>query len=63
MVQPSSADDVSTIIKTLVAGSCPFGVRGGGHGSFALSNAVKNGITIDFGKYHPANTALADITD
>lgn len=50
LVQPSTAKDVSAIIKSLVAGDCPFGVRGGGHGSFALSNAVKDGVTIDFGK-------------
>ncbi|KAH6683613.1 FAD binding domain-containing protein, partial [Plectosphaerella plurivora] len=49
MVQPSNAEDVSVIIKTLVAGDCPFGIRGGGHGAHALSNGVKDGITIDFG--------------
>lgn len=50
MVFPSTAEDVSTIIKTVVAGHCPFGVKGGGHGSFALSNSVEHGVTIDFGK-------------
>jgi FAD/FMN-containing dehydrogenase len=51
MVLPSKADDVSTIIKTLVNGHCPFGIRGGGHGSFALSNGVEKGVTIDFGTF------------
>lgn len=49
MVFPSTAEDVSTIITTVVAGHCPFGVKGGGHGSFALSNSVEHGVTIDFG--------------
>ena len=49
MVLPSTAEDVSTIIKILVSGNCTFGVKGGGHGSFALSNAVEDGVTIDFG--------------
>jgi FAD binding domain-containing protein len=49
MVQPSTAEDVSVTIKTLVAGDCPFGIRGGGHGAHALSNGVKDGITIDLG--------------
>lgn len=50
MVLPSTAEDVSTTIKILVAERCPFGIRGGGHGSFPLSNSVKHGVTIDFGK-------------
>ncbi|GAB1318474.1 Nicotine oxidase [Madurella fahalii] len=49
MVLPSTAEDVSTIIKTLVSGNCTFGVRGGGHSSFALSSSVEHGVTIDFG--------------
>lgn len=49
MVLPSTAEDVSTTIRTLVSGNCTFGVKGGGHGSFAFSNAVKDGVTIDFG--------------
>lgn len=50
VVQPSSAEDVSVIIRTLAQNECPFGVRGGGHGSFAGSNSVEDGVTIDFGK-------------
>jgi FAD/FMN-containing dehydrogenase len=49
MVLPQTAQDVSLVIKTLVAGDCPFGVRGGGHSSHPLSNSVDEGITIDFG--------------
>ncbi|KAM0278919.1 hypothetical protein ACHAQH_004886 [Verticillium albo-atrum] len=49
MVQPSTSADVPVTIKTLVAGDCPFGIRGGGHGAHALSNGVEHGTTIDFG--------------
>lgn len=49
MVQPSTAEEVSVAIRTIVAGDCPFGIRGGGHGAHALSNGVEHGITIDFG--------------
>jgi len=53
MVLPSTPDDVSTIIRVLVKEYCPFGIRGGGHGSFALSNGVERGVTIDFGRSFP----------
>jgi FAD/FMN-containing dehydrogenase len=49
MVLPQTAEDVSLTVRTLVAGDCPFGIRGGGHSSHPLSNSVEDGITIDFG--------------
>ncbi|KAK3297150.1 FAD binding domain-containing protein [Chaetomium fimeti] len=65
MVLPYTAEDVSSIIKTLVSGNCSFGVKGGGHGSFALSNAVEDGVTIDFanmnGTTYNAETEVASI--
>ncbi|KAK0374125.1 FAD binding domain-containing protein, partial [Colletotrichum limetticola] len=65
VAQPSTAEDVSTIITTLAASNCTFGVRGGGHGSFAGSNSVNDGVTIDFGffnstTYNP-DTKIASI--
>ncbi|CAH0045751.1 unnamed protein product [Clonostachys solani] len=48
MLLPSTAEDVSLIVKDLVANNCPFGVRSGGHSSHPLSNSVEKGITIDF---------------
>ncbi|KAF9873916.1 FAD binding domain-containing protein [Colletotrichum karsti] len=65
VVQPSNAEDVSVTLKTIAANNCTFGVRGGGHGSFAGSNSVEDGITIDFGNmnsttYHP-ETKIASI--
>ncbi|GKT63043.1 FAD binding domain-containing protein [Colletotrichum tofieldiae] len=65
VAQPSTAEDVSAIIMTLVASNCTFGVRGGGHGSFAGSNSVEDGVTIDFGNMngttYNAETKLASI--
>lgn len=48
---PGSAEDASTIMKVIVKNDCQFGIRGGGHGSFPLSNSISDGITIDLGKY------------
>lgn len=47
---PETAEDVSKIIKVITKHKCSFGIRGGGHGNFALSNSVEDGITIDFGE-------------
>lgn len=49
VAQPQTAGDVSSIVKVLTAKKCPFGIRGGGHGFFALSNSVADGVTIDLG--------------
>ena len=49
-VQPSTAEDVSLVIRTLVGNECPFGIRAGGHGIFPQANSVEEGVTIDFGK-------------
>ncbi|KAF4979662.1 hypothetical protein FZEAL_4153 [Fusarium zealandicum] len=49
IVLPETAEDVSKIMKVITKNSCKFGIRGGGHGNFALSNSVKDGITVDFG--------------
>ncbi|KAH8729503.1 hypothetical protein BGZ61DRAFT_529699 [Ilyonectria robusta] len=46
---PGSAEDASTIMKVIVKNDCQFGIRGGGHGSFPLSNSISDGITIDLG--------------
>lgn len=52
IAQPVSTDQVSTIIKTLVAAStdgdeCQFAVRSGGHTPFAGAANIEDGITID----------------
>ncbi|KAH9894539.1 FAD binding domain-containing protein [Xylariomycetidae sp. FL2044] len=48
MVLPSTTEDVSVIVRELTRHECPFGIRSGGHGSFAGSNSVEDGVTIDF---------------
>ncbi|ESK85740.1 fad binding domain-containing protein [Moniliophthora roreri MCA 2997] len=49
-VSPSSAEDVSTALKTLKAGQCQFAVRSGGHMPWKGSNNIDApGITIDMG--------------
>jgi hypothetical protein len=47
---PETAEDVSKIMKVITQHKCNFGIRGGGHGNFALSNSIEDGITIDFGE-------------
>ncbi|RKL09813.1 hypothetical protein BFJ68_g8951 [Fusarium oxysporum] len=49
MVLPKTPDDVSKVMKVITKNQCKFGIRGGGHGNFKLSNSVEEGITIDFG--------------
>lgn len=49
VAMPTEAQDVSDIITLLVDNSCPFGVKGGGHGFWSGSNSVAKGVTIDFG--------------
>ncbi|KAI1070408.1 hypothetical protein LB507_010233 [Fusarium sp. FIESC RH6] len=49
IVQPESAEDVSTIIKTLVPDTkCNLAVRSGGHTVWAANN-INDGVTIDLG--------------
>lgn len=52
MVLPQTTDDVSTVITTITEGQCPFGIRGGGHGTHALSNSLEEGVTIDMGLFN-----------
>ncbi|KAI1341362.1 hypothetical protein F5Y15DRAFT_375842 [Xylariaceae sp. FL0016] len=65
IVLPLSAEEVSTVVKTLVASpKCQFAIRSGGHMVWAGSNNIENGVTIDLGymnttAYHPENTTAA----
>lgn len=50
IVQPVSAEEVSTAITTLVRKKqCQFAVRSGGHTVWAGSNNIEDGVTIDLG--------------
>lgn len=51
MVLPETLEDVSKVITTLGKEKCPFGIRGGGHGTHALSNTLEDGVTIDMGVF------------
>ncbi|KAF2177769.1 FAD binding domain-containing protein [Zopfia rhizophila CBS 207.26] len=64
MVLPGSTEDASHVMHTLSKHKCPFGIKSGGHGTFKLSNAVKDGVTIDLGfmnatTYHPERGVVA----
>lgn len=48
MVMPEKTEDVSRIAKILFHNQCPFGIRSGGHSTFKKSNAIDEGITVDF---------------
>jgi FAD binding domain/Berberine and berberine like len=49
-VAPTSASDVSKIVKNLRGSECPFTVKGGGHTPFAGGSNIQSGLTIDFEK-------------
>jgi FAD/FMN-containing dehydrogenase len=47
IVRPTSAQEVSMIVKTLVAARQSFAVRSGGHTQWAGANNIQDGVTID----------------
>jgi hypothetical protein len=51
IVQPTTAEEVSTIVKVLVAANlqktCQFAVRSGGHTPIPGANNIEDGVTID----------------
>ncbi|KAG8676174.1 hypothetical protein FPOAC1_002174 [Fusarium poae] len=47
IVQPHTADEVATIVKTLVAAGHKFAIRSGGHTNWAGSNNIEGGVTVD----------------
>ncbi|KAG8356549.1 hypothetical protein FVEN_g5708 [Fusarium venenatum] len=49
MVMPGSTDDVSVIMSVITENKCPFGMSSGKHSAYRNSNAVEDGITVDFG--------------
>ncbi|KAF7539057.1 hypothetical protein G7054_g2487 [Neopestalotiopsis clavispora] len=48
IVLPASVEETVTAIQVIDSVKCPFGIRSGGHGTFAGSNNVNDGVTIDF---------------
>ena len=67
VVQPQSAEDVSTVISTLAPkeGSlCKFAIRGGGHTIWGGAAGIEDGVTIDLSLmkgavYHARNTTAS----
>lgn len=65
IVQPQSAEDVSTAVSTLIQRNgllspCRFAVRSGGHTTWAGAASIEGGVTIDLSTmnstfYHPGN--------
>ena len=47
--QPASADHVSKGIKVLIAGSCKFAVKAGGHSPIPGANNINGGVSVDLG--------------
>jgi FAD/FMN-containing dehydrogenase len=47
VIQPSSPQDVSTVIRIINQNSCHFAVKSGGHAMFAGASNAIGGITID----------------
>lgn len=50
MVLPKNTLDVTRIAQIISEHQCPFGIRSGAHSAFKGANAVKDGVTIDFGR-------------
>jgi FAD binding domain len=46
-VEPSSPQDVSSILKIILKEQCHFVIRGGGHSRIAGSSNVQGGVAID----------------
>ncbi|KAJ6570602.1 hypothetical protein DFH09DRAFT_1464424 [Mycena vulgaris] len=49
-VTPSSAEDMSFIVRTAVQNQCTFAVKSGGHMNWGGSNVGQAGFTIDLGR-------------
>jgi FAD/FMN-containing dehydrogenase len=47
VVLPTSPRDVSTVVKVLVAASCKFAVKGGGHMAHAGAANIEDWVTLD----------------
>lgn len=56
VVRPTSAEDVSQVIKVLTSNSSvEFAIRGGGHSVNKGASSINNGITIDLGEMNAIN--------
>lgn len=56
-VEPSSAEEISEILKILVKDQCHFAIRGGGHSRIAGSSNAEGGVTIDLARMNSIDIA------
>ncbi|KAE8413974.1 hypothetical protein BDV36DRAFT_303684 [Aspergillus pseudocaelatus] len=56
-VQPSSTEDVSTILSVIIDTSCRFAVKGGGHARDPDDSVSAGGVTIDMQKMRTVEVA------
>ena len=49
-VEPTTAEEVAAVLRTLVKEQCKFAVRSGGHSRDAGSSNVDGGVTIDLAR-------------
>lgn len=50
MVLPASTPDVQAVAHTVSRHRCPFGIRAGGHSTWAGSSGVRDGVTVDLSR-------------
>ena len=61
-VAPGSAEEVSTVVQTLVNSSCLFAIKSGGHNPFPSNNINSTGVTIDLNRLSTINVATTNGT-
>ncbi|KAI5926454.1 hypothetical protein F4810DRAFT_539542 [Camillea tinctor] len=65
IIQPTSTEEVSKIITTLIRSPCNWAIRSGGHTVWPGANNINNGVTIDLGLMstttYDADTSTAKI--
>lgn len=61
-VLPKTVQDVSAIVESLVANSCEFAVRGGGHMWFPRASISPGGVTIDLRGLNAVDPSLGGLS-
>ncbi|UZP34907.1 hypothetical protein NXS19_002723 [Fusarium pseudograminearum] len=65
MVMPRTTEDVSALMSVITTHQCQFGMGSGKHSAYRNSNAVEDGITVDFGymnqTWYDTKTKIASI--
>lgn len=61
-VEPTTSEDVSTILKAVIKEQCHFAIRSGGHSRIAGSSNAEAGVTIDLVKLSSIEIAKDQMT-